>query len=108
MNNDKPIYLSKRMFRNLWQRYAIYSDRLELTSWFFFSKIKIPIKEIVSVEKNPRNLKSLRWSLIILDFASIFECVEIKKNTGFFKIIRFVPSNIDVFIYKIKDLINKL
>ncbi len=102
LKNNKPIYISKRMFKNLWQRYEIYSDRLELTSWFLFHKIKIPIKEIASIEKNPRNLKSFYWRAIMLDFGSIFEYVEVKKNTGFFRIIRFVPDNIDVFIDKTK------
>jgi len=36
--SEEPLYVSRRLFRNLWQRYRIYADRVELQ---FFTCRKI-------------------------------------------------------------------
>ena len=94
-------YLSKRKFRNLYQRYAIYPDRLELTSWFLLHKLTIPIVNIVSIKKSS---PSLTLTALKIDLSDFFEHVILEKNTGFFKHIRFIPDNIDAFINKINLL----
>lgn len=100
------IHTSHRNFRNMWQRYRIYRDRVELPFFFGLITIKIPATDIVSIDIFPPFVfRTALWALK-LDFADFYHHVGIKRRSGFFKCIRFTPDDPQVFIAKVRELIS--
>ena len=50
LSNRSPLYVSKRSFKNLWQEYRIYPDRIELQCWIALHTLKIPVRDIVDIQ----------------------------------------------------------
>jgi hypothetical protein len=63
---EQPVHVSRRTPASLWQKYRIYSDRLELQSWFIFHTIVIPGREILEIEVRPSvfgGRKGITWGI---------------------------------------------
>ena len=108
--DEQPLYESRRMFRNLWQRYRIYSDRIELRSCVG-TKI-IPVDDILDVEVRAAPVigdlfrgKGLAYSLALkLDLADFYCHVAIHRRSGWMKHIRFTPDDPDEFVRVCKSI----
>ena len=96
---EQPLYISRRTAASLWQEYRIYSDRLELQSWFLFHTFVIPAKEIAAIVVRPfvfSGRKGFTWG-VKLDNSDLCRHVLVRRKTGFWKRIAFTPDNPDTF-----------
>jgi len=95
--NEEPLYASKCTARNLWQRYEIFNDRLELHTWV--GPVKIPFETIKQVEVLPPVVKALRLHVekclfgLKLDAPDWSEHLVLEKNSGFMRHVLFTPEN---------------
>jgi hypothetical protein len=104
--NETPIYVSEPTGRNLWQKYCVYPDRLELSSRLLLKTFVIPGTELIDVEVRPGGVivdlwrgKSLASSLALkLDWADLFTHVAIRRKSGLVKYIRFTPDDPEKFV----------
>jgi hypothetical protein len=102
--DEQPLYESRRMFRNLWQRYRVYTDRIELH--FFLGKKILRVDDIVDLEVRAAPVigdlfrgKGLAFSLALkLDFSDFFRHVAIHRRSGWIKYIRITPNDPEEFI----------
>jgi hypothetical protein len=105
--NDAPLYISKRMARNLWQEYRIYHDRLELQAWVLFHTVVLPFDAIQAVEVRPSifsGLKGMTWG-IKNDLCDLYRHVLLTKKTGFFKHVGFSPDEPEKFVGICKSIL---
>ena len=96
---EQPVHVSRRTPASLWQEYRIYSDRLELQSWFLFHTVIIPAREILEIEVRPSvfgGSKGITWG-IKLDMTDLHRHVLVRRRTGFWKRLAFTPDNPDEF-----------
>ena len=95
---DTPLYVSRRSFKNFWQQYRVYTDRVELQSWFLFGTLRIPKAEIVAVDVLPAIWKTHIFWRMKLDWADVLpKHVMITRKTGFFKRLTFAPDDPEAF-----------
>jgi hypothetical protein len=98
---DNLIYESKGTPRSLWNTYRIFDDRIELQFRIFFTKIIIPRDAVVKVDVyKPPVIRTVFWALK-LDLVDFYIHVGIERNSGFFKKIRFTPSDPNEFKKKV-------
>jgi len=113
MNTDhqKPLYISKPSARSLWQEYRVYSDRLELRFWLFFTILIIPVEKIVefkvvsseSKKKEKHGFMAWFWGLF-LDWAVFYPHVLLKTRSYFAQFIHFTPDNPEKFVFAITSI----
>ena len=96
--NKTPIYVSNCTKKSLWQKYEIFSDRVELHTWL--GNFKIPLDQIEKVEVYPPVLKSLRLHLrhcspagLHLDAVDFKEHVVLDKKEGLIRHLLFTPED---------------
>jgi hypothetical protein len=112
LSNRTPLYVSKRSFKNLWQEYRIYLDRIELQCWIALHTLKIPVREIADVQvRSPfsfwdllRGKASFSLRGMKIDQSDLYRHIAIKRLSGLAKYIVFTPDNPDEFA----DIINML
>ena len=110
---ELPLYTSKRSFRNLWQEYRIYTDRVEVRSCVG-QKI-LPVDDILDVEVRPPVVigdlfrgKGLAYSLALkLDLADFFRNIALHRKSGWIKHIRLTPDDPDSFVKVCKSIMRK-
>ena len=115
LSNRTPLYVSKRSFKNLWQEYRLYLDRIELQCWIALHTLKIPIREIVDIQiRDPfslwallRGKASLSLRGIKNDLCDSYRHIAIKRKSGLFKRIAFTPDNPDEFADIIRLLMER-
>jgi hypothetical protein len=101
---EEPLYESRRLFRNLWQQYRIYADRVELRSCV--GKKIIPADDILDVEVRPAPVigdlfrgKGLAYSFALkMDLADFFSHVAIHRRSGWIRHIRVTPDDPEKFV----------
>ncbi|MHC4115927.1 MAG: hypothetical protein ACYSWO_00320 [Planctomycetota bacterium] len=108
--DEQPLYESRRMLRNLWQRYRIYADRVELS---LFGKAKvIRADDIVDVEVRPAPVigdlfraKGIAYSFALkMDLADFFRHVAIHRRSGWIKHVRVTPDDPEEFVRICKSI----
>jgi hypothetical protein len=112
LSSRTPLYVSKRSFKNLWQAYRVYLDRIELQCWIALHTLKIPVREITEIQvRSPfsfldlfRGKASLSFRGVKNDLCDSYRHVVITRKSGFFKRIAFTPDNPDEFADIIKLL----
>ena len=112
-NHDQPLYESGRLFRNLWQPYRIYTDRIELR--FFIGRKVIKGEDILEVEVRPPvvigdlfRLKGFARSFALkLDLADFYRHVAIHRRSGWIKHIRITPDDPDMFVSVCHSIMTK-
>ena len=94
MNSQEDLrYVSHGSFRSLWNSYKVFDDRIELQFRLFFTKIIIRKDEFVMVDVyEPPVIRTVFWALK-LDLADFYTHIGIERAAGFFKRVRFTPSN---------------
>ena len=105
LSNRTPLYVSKRSFKNLWQEYRVYLDRIELQCWIALHTLKIPISEILDIQiRSPfsfwnlfRGKASLSFRGVKIDQSDLYRHIAITRKSGLFKRIAFTPDNPDEF-----------
>ncbi len=113
MHNDslnQPLYVSKRLLRNAWQQYRIYTDRVELRS--LFGRMTIRAEDIIDVEIRPpmvigdlfRGKGFLQSFALKLDMADFFHHVALHRRSGWIKHLRFTPDDPDTFVKICKSI----
>ena len=111
---EQPLYVSAKSFRNLWQGYRIYADRIELRS--FCGRRTIRAGDIVDVEVRPPMVigdifrgKGFKESLALkLDLADLYPHVAIHRRYGWFKHLRITPDDPDTFVRICKSIITRV
>ena len=101
--SEEPLYESRRMFRNLWQRYRIYADRVQLTSCVG-TKV-IAAGDILDVEVRPALVigdlfrgRGFAYSFALkMDFADFYRHVAIHRRSGWIRHIRVTPDDPEEF-----------
>ena len=114
-HNQRPIYVSPRSLRSLWQEYRIYPNRIELECRIACHTLVILTDEIVEMEVRPPLVfadlfrgKSFAYSFPLrIDGADCQRHVAIKRKTGFMKHLRFTPDDPDSFIEICKSIMRK-
>jgi len=108
--DERPLYESRRMFRNLWQGYRIYADRVELKSSVGI-KI-IASDDILDVEVRPALVigdlfrgRGFAYSFALkMDFADFYRHVAIHRRSGWIKHIRVTPDDPEEFASVCKSI----
>ena len=101
------------MFRNLWQEYRIYTDRIELRSCV--GRKIIRAEDILEVEVRPpmvigdlfRGKGFARGLALKLDMADFCRHVAIHRRTGWIKHIRIAPDDPDAFVSVCRSIMKK-
>jgi hypothetical protein len=113
LSNHAPLYVSKRSFKNLWQQYRIYLDRIELQCWIAFHTLKIPLHEIADIKiRSPFSVMdlfrkgALNFRGLKIDQSDFCRHIVIIKKSGLMKLIAFTPDNPDEFLDIIKLLMD--
>ena len=114
-DDQRPIYVSPRSLRSLWQEYRIYPNRLELECRVALHKLVILADEIIEIEIRPALVfadlfrgKSFAYSFPLkMDGADCRRHVAIKRKTGFMKHLRFTPDDPDKFVEICKSIMKK-
>jgi hypothetical protein len=95
---DRPLYTSACTAKNLFQKYEIFPDHLQMHT--VFGNFAVPFSEIERVEVFPPILTSLRlhlrnWRLlgVKLDLTDFNEHIFLDKKTGFVRQLLFTPDN---------------
>ena len=87
-----PLYKSKRKFKNMWQEYRVFDDRVELAT--IFKTLVIPFEQVNRIAvANPFR----GWWRLKLDWADFHEHVELDKATGLFRHLAFTPDDPETF-----------
>ena len=87
-----PLYKSERMFKNIWQEYRVFDDRVELAT--IFKTLVIPLEQVNRVAvANPYRVG---WRLK-LDLADFYQHVDLDKATGLFRHLAFTPDDPETF-----------
>jgi hypothetical protein len=87
-----PLYKSNRMFKNLWQEYCVFDDRVELAT--LFKTLAIPFEQVEGVAvANPYR----GWWRFKLDWADFYKHVDLDKATGLFRHLAFTPDDPETF-----------
>jgi hypothetical protein len=93
-----PRYTSKCTVKNLFQKYEIFDDHLQLHT--MFGNFSVPFSEIERVEVFPPILTSLRLHLrnfrlvgVKLDLTDFNEHIFLDKKTGVIRQLMFTPDN---------------
>jgi hypothetical protein len=110
---EQPLYAPKRLFRNLWQEYRIYADRIELRS--FCGRKTIRATDIIDVQiRSPVVIgdlfrgKGFKESLALkLDLADLHRHVAIHRTSGWFKHLRITPDDPETFVRICKSIMTK-
>ncbi|MBC8218179.1 MAG: hypothetical protein H8E73_06905 [Planctomycetes bacterium] len=108
--DEQPLYESRRLFRNLWQQYRIYADRVELR--LFGRGRVIPADDILDVEVRPAPVigdlfrgKGFAYSFALkMDLADFFSHVAIHRRSGWIKHIRITPDDPEKFVRVCKSI----
>ena len=103
-NFEQPLHESRRLLRNIWQRYRIYGDRIELR--FFLGRKVIRAEDIINVEVRPpmvigdlfRGKGFLQSFALKLDMADFYRHVALHRRSGWIKHLRFTPDDPDTFV----------
>jgi hypothetical protein len=112
--NDQPIYSSKGNFRNLWQKYHIFRDRVELNT-HLLGRFVINFEDLDRVEIRKSNLS--QWGAFFrgkvpfvmgvkLDLSDFYENLGIYKNKGFVKLFVVIPDDLKVFKQYLENALN--
>lgn len=98
--SDTPRYVSKCSFKNFWQEYRIYADRLEFDT--LFGKMTVPFEhvetatttnsDVADMLKGDLKLKGFRPALK-LDWANVVEHVVLDRDDGLLKRLLFSPDD---------------
>ena len=114
LSDQTPLYVSKRSFKNLWQQYRIYPDRVELQCWIAFHTLKITLQEIVNIRVKSSfsfsdffRKESFDVRAIKIDQSDLYRHVVIAKKSGLMKRVVFTPDRPDEFADIIKLLMDK-
>lgn len=99
------IYTSKSNFKNLYNSYKIFEDRIELKAKVLFKKFIIKKEDLIYCKICPPPVIRTRFWALKLDLADFYSHLEIKRRSGFFKYLRFTPDNLEEFRSKAKMLI---
>lgn len=107
---EEPLYESGRLFRNLWQKYLIYADRVELRSCG--GKKIITADDLLDVEVRPAPVigdifrgKGLAFSFALkMDLADFYCHVAIHRRSGWIKHIRITPDDPEEFVRVCKSI----
>jgi hypothetical protein len=108
---EQPLYVSARSFKNLWQEYRIYTDRIELK--ICMGRKIISAGDILDVEVRSRVVigdifrgRGFKEILTLkLDLADLYPHVAIHRRSGWFKHIRITPNDPDNFVRIGKSII---
>jgi len=110
---EQPLYVSRRLFRNLGQQYRIYADRVELGS--FLGKKILPADGILDVEVRPpvvigdllRGKGFARSLPLKLDLADFFRHVAVHRKSGWIKHICITPDDPNEFVEICKSIMKR-
>ena len=110
---EQPLYVSKRLLRNLWQEYRVCIDRIELRCRV--GKKTILADDIADVAVRPPVVigdlfrgRGLRYSLALrLDLADFFCHAAIHRKTGWIRYVRITPDAPDRFVEICRSLMDK-
>lgn len=103
---DIPLYESAPTKKSIGNKYAIYSDRIELRCRFpFITKTLVIEKDdLLSIDTYKPPVIRTTFRALKLDLADLKEHVGIKRKNGFFKQLRFTPENPKEFVSKVKEI----
>jgi hypothetical protein len=113
--DEMPVYESRRSWKNFWQGYAVYRDRIELRS--FFGRFRIMMEDVESIEVSPSlsNLivkgqpgKAAELRSMKMDFADFCEHVALRTRKGMFRVFRFTPEEPSEFVYAALSALRKV
>lgn len=107
----EPVYISKRSFKNTWQEYRVYPNRLELQFWLALHTIAIPFENIETIEIRPPfsawdifRGKGFKFSFPLkIDLSDIFVHIALKRKKGLLKHIRFTPDDPEKLLAIVKS-----
>jgi hypothetical protein len=103
---ETPLYVSQPSGKNLWQKYCVYPDRIELKSWLLLRTFSIPAQDIIDVEVRHRGAIADLWRgrslasclALKIDWADFFTHVVLRKRTGLARHVRFTPDEPEEFV----------
>jgi len=113
--NETPLYETHPSGRSLWQRYRVYSDRIEIQAWFRFHTYVIPSDQILGVEVRPPLVfadlfrgKNLAFAFPLkLDWVDLFRNVALHRQSGFMRHLRFTPNDAKKFVAACETMLNR-
>ena len=105
-NIEIPLYESGPTKKSIGNRYAVYSDRIELRCRFPFvtRTLVIDKDDLISIAIFKPPVVRTTFRALKLDLADFKEHVGLSRRNGFFKQLRFTPENPQEFVAKVKEI----
>ena len=99
-----PVYESESTAKNLWQKYRIYNDRVEIDTQFGcmtipldqIERVVVSESEVKGLLRGDLHLKGFRPALKV-DWANFLEHVVIDKSEGHIRRILLTPDDPEEF-----------
>lgn len=103
--NETPIYISQPSFKNLWNEYRVYPDRLELKVHIYLRTFVIPLSKVVDISvSGPLALQLLKRDTyrgglpLKLDLTDFYNNVALRRSFGLMRQLRFTPDDPEAFV----------
>jgi hypothetical protein len=112
--SEETLYVSGCSFKNFWQEYSIYSNRIELKS--LIGTMTIPFENIEEFTKAESDLTGLFKGNLQLknfkpalkfDMANFVEHIVIDKTDGIIHRVLFTPDNPEKFFQVLDEAISE-
>jgi hypothetical protein len=97
MPDERLLYRSRPGWRNLFQEYRLYADRLELPCRTLWHTLRVPLEEIAAIGLEGPFDGALRWNLK-LDLSDLFPHLFLIRRHGWIKTLTFTPDDPAAFL----------
>ena len=112
--SETPIYVSGSTASNIWQKYSIFSDRVEFATLFgtmiipfeHIEKVEVSESEIRGLMRGDLHLKGFRPALKI-DWANFVEHVVLDKDSGHIHRLLFTPDDTEEFTRVLNEAVDR-
>jgi hypothetical protein len=101
-----PLYRSRPGWRNLFQEYRLYGDRLELPCRILWRTFRIPLEDIRELGLAMPYGTTRLWC-IKLDLCDLFPHLYLVRRHGWIKTLEFTPDHPEAFLAAVNAVLKR-
>ena len=114
MMKAQPLYESESTAKNIWQKYRIFGDRIEIDTLFgmmtvpfdHIERAEVSESEVKGLMRGDLHLKGFRPALKV-DWANFFEHVVVDKDQGYIRRILLTPADPEEFTRRLDEALSR-